>query len=417
MSFFNNLEEWLKQYPLLEENIALFGVLLLAYLAYLVVRFVLFRMVSNFVKRTKTELDDILLQKTVLKRISYTAPLLVINYFAYLLPSFEVLIDRVTTALIIFFIVLTISAVLSSFVTLYETIERYKDRPIKGYIQVVKIILFIVSTIFIITVLTGESPWALLGGLGALTAVILLVFRDTILSFVASIQISSYDLVKLGDWIEVPKYGADGDVIDIALHTIKVQNWDKTITVIPTYKLIEDSFKNWRGMQLSGGRRIKRSIFIDQNSIKFCTDKMLEQFSKFRLLHDYINKKKEDISKFNISFKEESELLFNGRKLTNVGTFRAYLKEYLKSREDIHKDLTFLVRHLPPGPEGLPIEIYVFTTTVKWAEYEDIQSDIFDHIFAIIPQFDLRVFQNPTGKDFSSLIENKPSEENESKSN
>lgn len=416
MSWYEGIKEWLKQYPVLEENIIFFAVLLLAYIAYFVTKNILFRIISNLVKKTKTQLDDILLEKTVLKRISYTAPLLVINYFAYLLPSVEVLIDRLTTALIIFFIVLTLSAILTSIVKVYEKTERYKDRPIKGYIQVVKIVLFIFTAIFIITVLTGESPWAILGGLGALTAVIILVFRDTILSFVASIQISSYDLVKVGDWIEVPKYGADGDVIDIALHTIKVQNWDKTITVIPTYKLIEDSFKNWRGMQLSGGRRIKRSIYIDQNTIKFCTDEMLERFEKIRVLKEYIQKKKEEIRVYNAKLNVEPGMVINGRRLTNVGTFRAYLKEYLKNREDIHKGLTFLVRHLPPGPEGLPIEIYVFATTVKWAEYEDIQSDIFDHIFAVVPQFELRVFQNPTGGDFHSLIETNMNKDNGSKS-
>ena len=217
-------------------------------------------------------------------------------------------------------------------------------------------------------------------------------------------------MVKVGDWISVPTFGADGDVIDIALHTIKVQNWDKTITVIPTYKLIEDSFKNWRGMQLSGGRRIKRSIYLDQNSVAFCTEEMLERFGKFQLLNEYLSKKKEEVNKFNEVKKVDVSQVVNGRRLTNVGTFRAYLREYLHQREDINKGMTFLVRHLPPGPEGLPIEIYVFTTTTAWVEYEDIQSDIFDHIFAIVPQFDLRIFQNPTGNDFKSLGSNRNEE-------
>ncbi len=403
MKFIDDIKNWLDNYPFIKENIALLGVLLFAYLAYLVTKKIIFKIVTGFVKRTKTDLDDILLSEKVLRRISLIAPFLVIINFAYLVPSIEEFIQRFSTVIIIFFILLTLSSLLSGIVEVYEKTGKFKDRPIKGYIQVVKIIMFIFGGILIITALTGQSPWAILGGLGALTAVIILVFRDTILSFVASIQISSYDLVKVGDWIEVPKFGADGDVIDIALHTIKVQNWDKTITVIPTYKLIEDSFKNWRGMQLSGGRRIKRSIYIDQNSITFCDEEMLQRFEKFQLIRDYLKKKKEEIKKYNEDKKFDTTQLINGRRLTNVGTFRAYLKEYLRQREDIHKGLTFLVRHLPPGPERLPIEIYVFATTTKWAEYEDIQSDIFDHIFAVVPQFDLRIFQNPTGHDFKSL--------------
>lgn len=403
MKFINDIKEWLNQYPFLKENIALLGVLLLAYFAYLITKFVLLKFIKSFVKRTKTDWDDILLNESVLRRISLVAPFLVIINFAYLVPSLSSFIQRFSTVLIIFFVLLTISSLLTGFVGVYEKVSRFKDRPIKGYVQVVRIIMFIFGGILVITTLTGQSPWAILGGLGALTAVIILVFKDTILSFVASIQISSYDLVKVGDWIEVPKFGADGDVIDIALHTIKVQNWDKTITVIPTYKLIEDSFKNWRGMQLSGGRRIMRSIFIDQNSITFCNEEMLERFEKFQLIRDYLSKKKVEIKKFNEEKKLDISQPVNGRRLTNIGTFRAYLKEYLQQREDIHKGLTFLVRQLPPGPEGLPIQIYVFATTTAWVEYEDIQSDIFDHIFAIVPQFDLRIFQNPTGYDFKSL--------------
>lgn len=407
MKFFEDIQNWLDQYPFLKENVALLGVLILSYIVYIITKTVLMRVIRGFVQRTKTEWDDILLSNKMLRRISLITPFLVIMNFSYLSPTFAGFIERFSAVLIIIFILLTLSALLNGIVEIYEKIEKYKERPIKGYIQVVKIIMYIFGGILIITALTGQSPWAILGGLGALTAVLLLVFRDTILSFVASVQISSYDLIKVGDWIEVPKFGADGDVIDIALHTIKVQNWDKTITVIPTYKLIEDSFKNWRGMQLSGGRRIKRSIYIDQNSITFCNDEMLERFGKFQLIKNYLEKKKTEVAKFNEEKKIDQSQLINGRRLTNVGTFRAYLKEYLLQREDVHKGLTFLVRHLPPGPEGLPIEIYVFATTTKWAEYEDIQSDIFDHIFAVVPQFDLRIFQNPTGNDFKLLAANK----------
>ena len=254
--------------------------------------------------------------------------------------------------------------------------------------------------------LTGKNPWAIMTGIGAVTAIILLIFKDTILSFVASIQISSYDLIKVGDWIEVPKYNADGDVVDIALHTVKVQNFDKTITVIPTYKLIEESFKNWRGMRLTGGRRIKRSIFIDQSSVTFCTKEMLDKFENYGLITEYLRTKREELKKYNSENKINEDYLVNGRRLTNLGVFRVYLKKYLGSREDINKDLTFLVRQLAPGYHGIPIELYVFAGTTTWVEYEEIQADIFDHLLAVVPQFELKIFQDPTGHDFNKIVSN-----------
>lgn len=358
------------------------------------------------VKSTNSNLDDILFSDRVLKRVSYFVPLFVVHSFVYLLPQYNDLLKLIISSLGIVIFISVITALLSSLNDYFERTERYKERPVKGYFQVVIIILYIFGSILIIGNLIGESPWTILTGLGALTAVFLLVFRDTILSFVASIQISSYDLVKVGDWIEVPKYGADGDVIDISLNVVKIQNWDKTITVIPTYKLIEDSFKNWRGMTLSGGRRIKRAVFIDQSSVQFCNEEMLSRFSRFQLIKEYLNKKQNEIKIFNETNKIDESILVNGRRLTNLGTFRAYLSEYLKQREDIRKDLTFMVRQLPPGAEGLPIEIYVFTGTTNWTDYELIQSDIFDHILAVIPQFDLAIFQNPTGGDFKNVLIN-----------
>jgi len=237
-----------------------------------------------------------------------------------------------------------------------------------------------------------------------MTAVILLIFRDTILSFVASLQISSNDLVRVGDWIESPTFGADGSVLDIALHTVTVQNWDKTFTIIPTHKLIDESFKNWRGMQLSGGRRIKRAVYIDISSIRFCDADMVERFKRMHLITEYVQRKQEELKRHNQEHNIDESVLVNGRRMTNVGTFRAYIDAYLKNHPLIHKDMTFLVRQLAPGPTGLPIEIYVFTTDTAWANYEAIQSDIFDHILAVVPQFDLRVFQEPTGQDFKQLV-------------
>ena len=401
----NSIKEWFSQYPWLDNNIKFVGILLLAWITYFVTKNIVLRIIKNLVKSTKTNIDDILFQDKVLTRVSYIAPLLVVKYFTYLLPSVSDFLDKIIHSLIVLIIILAIGTFLTAFNELHERSGKFKDRPIKGYVQVVKIVIYIAGAIVIVGVLLNQSPWGLLGGLGALTAVILLIFRDTILSFVASIQISSYDLVKVGDWIEVPKFGADGDVIDISLNVIKVQNFDKTITIIPTYKLIEDSFKNWRGMTLSGGRRIKRAVYIDQSSIKFCTEDMLTRFEKFYLIKDYIKQKKQEVKKYNEEKGIDNSVIVNGRRLTNVGTFRAYLKAYLIQREDINKDLTFLIRQLPTGPEGLPIEIYVFANTTAWVEYEDIQSDIFDHILAVLPQFELKIFQNPTGSDFRNLMQ------------
>jgi miniconductance mechanosensitive channel len=232
--------------------------------------------------------------------------------------------------------------------------------------------------------------------------VLLLVFKDTILSLVASVQLTGNDMIRVGDWIEMPKYGADGDVVDIALHTVKVQNWDKTITTIPTHKLIEDSFKNWRGMSLAGGRRIKRSVFIDVNTIRFLEPGDIESFEKYALLQDYVEQKHQDIESYNSNARDRA-INANIRRLTNVGTFRAYIYNYLKNHPQIHKRMTLLVRQLDPTPQGLPIEIYCFTTTTEWNAYEDIQSDLMDHLFALAPDFGLRIFQNPSGQDVRQL--------------
>ena len=254
-----------------------------------------------------------------------------------------------------------------------------------------------------IGVFTGKSPLAILGGIGAMTAVLMLIFKDTILSFVSSIQISGYGLIHKGDWIEMPKYGADGDVIDIALHTIKVQNWDKTITVIPTSKLTEDSFKNWRGMTQSGGRRIKRSVNIDLNTVKFCDEDMIERFGKIQLISEYVKNKQEELNKYNEENNIDETQLVNGRRMTNIGTYRAYIEAYLRSHNKINHDLTYMVRQLAPGPSGLPIEIYAFTNDIAWLNYEAIQADIFDHILAVTSHFNLSIYQNPSGYDISKI--------------
>ncbi len=401
----SDIQNWFKQYPLFYENLKFAGVLLLAIVVYLGTKKIVIRALASIIHRSKSEIDDLILNQKLLRRISYIAPLLVLHEFTYLIPSAQSFLENIIEALVVLVILLIVGTIVTSINDIFEKSEKFKDKPVKGYLQVVKIVIYILGGIFIIGLLTDQSPWTIITGVGALTAIIILIFKDTILSFVASIQISSYDLVRKGDWIEMPKYGADGDVIDISLNVIKIQNFDKTIVVVPTYKLVEESFKNWRGMQLTGGRRIKRAVHIDLSSVKFCDNEMLQKFRSISLLKDYIDKKVEELKEYNQKYDIDFDNPVNGRRLTNLGTFRAYLAAYLKNRDDINSNLTFLIRQLEPGPNGLPIEIYVFANTVAWGEYEDIQSDIFDHIFAVVPQFDLRIYQNPAGGDFQSLLQ------------
>lgn len=393
------------EYPILESIIQFLGIIVLAIITYLIVKKLLVTGIRKIAQRTETQVDDILFSEAILKRVAYIAPLLVFSQFLYLLPGIQDTLKKFTEALIALLFLMIIASLINAGNELYERSKKYQRKPIKGYLQVAKIIIYILGGIAIIGLLTGQQPWTVLTGVGALSAILILIFKDTILSFVASIHISAYDLVRVGDWIEVPQYNADGDVLDVALHTIKVQNFDKTLVVFPTYKLLEGSFKNWRGMQLAGGRRIKRSIFIDLSSVKFLDDRLLNKFKNILLLKDYIERKEIEIKKYNFEKGVDSALTINGRRLTNIGTFREYLKAYLKNREDINDGFTFLVRQLSPGPSGIPIEIYVFAKTTNWVNYEEIQADIFDHIFAVMPEFELNIFQNPTGTDFRALGE------------
>jgi miniconductance mechanosensitive channel len=307
--------------------------------------------------------------------------------------------------LILWVSILTLNALMDALNALYEGSSQFRGVSIQGYLDVIKIVVLIAGVILSVSLFTGQSPVALLTGLGALTAVLLLVFRDTILSFVASVQINANDLIKEGDWIEVPGYEADGDVINMTLHTITVQNWDKTISVIPTHKITEVAYKNWRGMQESGGRRIKRSIYLDQGSIRFCDQEMLDRFHRVDILADYLDRKLNEIGEENRRKGIEMDSPLDGRQLTNLGTFRAYIEAYLRHHPGIHQEgMTFLVRQLAPGPKGLPLEIYVFAKTTEWVAYEKIQADIFDHLLASVPLFDLRVFQEPTGMDFRAAM-------------
>ena len=377
-------------------------ILLVGFIVYLVTRYVVLRLISHFFKKTSTDLDDILVERGLLNRLSYLPPLIIIYNLNELIPEFE-FIYRILLGIIALVVMTSINAFISAGSEIYSR-SKYAGRlNMKSYLQVLKLIVNLFGIIVIIAVLSGKSPFYLLSGIGALTAVLMLIFKDTILSLVSSIQISSNDLFKVGDWVEAPHFGADGDVIDIGLHTIKIQNWDKTISIIPTHKLVDSSFKNWKGMSESGGRRIKRSIKIDMSSIKFCNDSMIERFKKFKVIGDYISRKLLEIEKHNLDNSINEEGLINGRSLTNIGTFRAYVEGYLRNHASIHNVMTFLVRQLSPESDGLPIEIYVFSSETNWVSYEAIQSNIFDHLLAILSEFDLRVFQNPTGNDYRKI--------------
>lgn len=399
----NNIAEWFNSNPLLFILIKGIVIFFGAIIIYLTIHKILNTLIRKIVTKTKTEFDDILLNEKLLRRLSYILPIIFLQQFVFFNSEIDASLDNVLEATVALFIILIINSLLESFVEIISKFEKFKKRPLKSYSQVVKIVISIIGAILIFGIITGQNFWSLFAGLGAISAVLLLVFKDTIMAFVASIQIASYDLVKVGDWIEIPSLGVDGDVMDMALHTIKVRNFDKTITTVPTNKLIEQSFKNWRGMQETGSRRIKRAIHIDLSSIKFLTDEMLNRFDKFQLISEYLKDKKNEVKNDNSEKGVDTSELVNGRRLTNVGTFREYLKAYLHNRTDVNDNLTFLIRQLSPGAEGLPIEIYIFAKTTAWVEYEEIQSDIFDHIMAIVPEFELKIFQNPTGNDFKKL--------------
>ncbi len=394
--------------PTLAEYMAAFLLILFVVILSIVANFItkkiVMRFITHFIKNNNFKWDDIFLERRVFHRLSHIVPAIIIYYFAGTFPEQQYWIEKGVIAYIIIVGLLVINNVLNSFNDIYKTFEISKTKPIKGYIQVAKIIFFTLGSILVIANLIGESPFLLLSGFGALSAVLLLIFKDSILGLVAGIQLAANDMVRVGDWIEMPKYEADGDIIDISLNTVKVQNFDKTITTIPSYALVSDSFKNWRGMQVSGGRRIKRSIFIDTNTITFCSEDMIEKFKHIHYLSTYITTKQHEIAEYNTKHEINRNNPVNGRALTNIGVFRAYVTHYLQNHKGISDNMTLLVRQLAPTEHGLPIEIYAFTSDVRWDVYESIQSDIFDHLFAVAPEFGLRVFQNPSGNDLKSIL-------------
>ena len=378
-------------------NLAILLAILVAF--YLLLKWFIFPILKKLAKKTSTLIDDLLLDKKFVHRFSFVFVFILFKVISvssgYQLNFFSNLIfQRIFNALFTLTIGLTILEMLTVVNKLSEKLELLRDKPIKGYIQIIKIIVTSFVLIIIFAILTGQSVGYYISGLGALTAVLLLIFQDTILSFVASVQIGQNDIIKIGDWIEVKEYGADGDVVDIALHTVKVQNWDKTITTIPTSKIVNTSVKNWRAMSEYGGRRIKRAINIDISSIKFLSESELANHELLPPLKNYLHSKKEELNEYNKKISEIDSNL-EKRKLTNIGTYRAYIENLLKQNNNLNTEtMTFLVRQLPSSPEGVPIEIYTFTNTTEWVAYEKIQSDIFDQLFAVLPKFGLRAYQN-----------------------
>ena len=383
-------------------------VLALAVVANVIAKRVVVGAVLRLTSRTATVWDDLLAKRRVFQRLSHLAPAIVIYHFApAVLASYPSWIDLARQGALVYMLLIGVSVVaslLNAVLDIAPTTSLPRDLPLKSFVQVAKIIIYGIAAIWVIALVIGQSPFLLLSGLGAMAAVLMLIFRDAILGLVAGVQLSANRMVAPGDWIEMPKYGVDGDVLEVALTTVKVQNFDKTIVTIPTYSLISESFKNWRGMSESGGRRIKRAITLDLSSVRFCDDAMLERLSKIQYLGEYLKEKQQEVAAWNAERGVDPSSRVNGRRLTNIGTFRAYIVRYLRNHPMIHDEMTFLVRQLAPTEHGLPIEIYVFSRDQDWGNYEDIQSDIFDHLLAAAPEFDLRVYQRPAGSDVQDAL-------------
>lgn len=404
-NFIQNIQEWFNQYPWLEMLTSLSIVILLAILANFIAKQIVVRGIRKLISKMTFTNSEIISQHSVIRRIANIVPAVVImngiTTVPHLSDKVESFVQMAAQAFIFLTIALAISEFLNIFNLFYQRNPKSRNKPIKGYLQLVKLIIYVVCALMILGTFLKKDVFTLLAGFGAMAAVLMLVFQNTILSLVASVQISSYDMVRIGDWIEMPSLNADGDVIDMSLHTVTVQNWDKTLTTIPTNKLITDTFKNWRGMQEAGARRIKRAILIDQSSVHFMTEQEQSKLKEFLLLDQYLHSKNEEIEQFNQQLANQSQ--YNQRRLTNLGTFRAYVEFYLKQHPGINQSQSLIIRQLQPSSEGLPLEIYAFTKTTAWKEYESIQSDIFDHLLAIIPEFDLKVYQAPSGSDLKQI--------------
>ncbi len=387
--------------------ILLTAVTIIAFLAKYILKKFFHRLVIKAVEKTKNTFDDHLVEAGVMRHLYQMIPLTIIYFSIHQIfeagNSAGVALERLLLSIIAVVVILAINNVLDAFESYYQSFDVSRTTPIKSYLQLAKIFLVVITLVFVIATLIDKSPWGIVSSIGAMTAIILLIFKDWILGLVASIQINTNDLVNIGDWIEMPKYNADGDIIDISLLNVRVRNFDKTITSIPTYALISESFINWRGMKETGARRIKRVVYIDISSISFCDDELLAHLKSFNLLKDYINEKEVEIRKHNTTRGLPGVDSLNGRHLTNLGLFRKYATEYLVHNEHIDQNLTLMVRQKEVQQHGLPIEIYAFVNDTVWQNFENIQSDIFDHIFAIIPHFNLSLYQAPSGQDLKAL--------------
>ncbi len=389
--------------PGLRLLILILTLVLLSALFFFITKKYVIQAVYKIFKKTSMHWDDVLADERVFDRTAHVVPAIFLRLFSPILfkdfPGLVTLVNKLTDIYIIVVAVLIVVSILKVIEVSIEKHKVFEDKPVAGYFQLIRILLYLAASILVFSILLGKSPLYFLSAFGALSAILLLVFKDTILGFVASVQISANDMVRVGDWIEMPKFNADGDVIAINLNTVKIRNWDKTVTTVPTYYFISDSFKNWRGMQESGGRRIKRHLYINIKTIKFVNPEMRERFKKYQLITEYIQKRQQEIEQYNFENKVDTSELINGRRMTNIGVFRKYIELYLRSNKRINQNMTLLVRQLPIEDRGVPIEIYCFTATTAWADYEEIQSDIFDHLLSAATYFDLEIFQSPGGSD------------------
>lgn len=383
--------------------VTIFLVIFLVWFAGRLSRGIFIPLVEKAVKRTSNLWDDVLVRRGVFKAAGWLPPYAGL-YFAvdFLIPpgSFALAGRRIAMAALV---VVSITIIRRTIDALADILKEERGQVIswQGYLEAAKIVVYVLGGVFLVAALTDRSPWGILTLFGGLTAVLILVFKDIILGLVASVQLSAKDMVRVGDWIEMPSHGADGDVIEVSIHTVKVRNFDRTITSIPTHALVSGSFRNWRGMSESSGRRIKRAVNIDLNSIRFCSAEMIDRFSNYPLIGEYVRERETEIAAYNRKRVIGAETPAGARRQTNIGIFRAYLIAWLRENPQINQEMTFLVRQLAPGPQGLPLEIYVFSRDKVWANYEAIQADIFDHLLAVLPEFSLRPFQYPAGGDFS----------------
>lgn len=390
-------------------NLIILGliVVILCMVADRIARIIMVRIITTLARKSKTEWDDILVEKKFFAAVAHLAPVMLIEVLVPLFfegfPTFVDYVIRANDVYLIAVVLIIVNRFLNAGQLILSKMDLFKDKPLESYFQLAKIVIGIIAGVLMLSVLVSKSPIYFFSAFGAMTAVILFVFKDTILGFIASIQLSANDMIRVGDWVQMDKYGADGDVLEINLTTVKVQNWDKTISTVPTYSFISDSFKNWRGMQETGARRIARSVFINIGSVKFATPEMIERFKNIHIINKYIEDKQAEISNYNKEHSVDTSHVSNGRRMTNLGTFRAYAQKYLERHPKVDKNLTIMVRQLEPNEKGVPIQIYCFCNDIAWEKYEAVQSDIMDHILSVVPRFDLQVFQNPSGSDFRKL--------------